>query len=153
MITDTDLGHLRIAIVASRKARDNGNAPYGAVLVSAQGEVLLTVENTEVHDKDCTAHAEINLVRQASPRFESDVLRGATIYASGEPCPMCAGSIYNSGIGRLVFALGQPRMYEIAGGTGGLRLRASEVLAHGAPRVIVEGPVLEDEAAEVLLGR
>jgi tRNA(adenine34) deaminase len=153
LITDTDLTHLRTAIAASRKARDNGNAPYGAVLVSAQGEVLLTVENTEVHDKDCTAHAEINLVRQASPRFESDVLRGATIYASGEPCPRCAGSIYNSGIGRLVFALGQPRMYEIAGGTGGLRLRASEVLAHGTPRVAVEGPALEDEAAEVLLGR
>ena len=153
MITDTDLGHLRIAIVASRKARDNGNAPYGAVLVSAQGDVLLTVENTEVHDKDCTAHAEINLVRQASPRFESDVLRGATIYASGEPCPMCAGSIYNSGIGRLVFALGQPRMYEIAGGTSGLRLRASKVLAHGTPRVVVEGPALEDEAAEGLLTR
>jgi tRNA(adenine34) deaminase len=153
VIIEGDLGHLRTAIAASRKARDKGNAPYGAVLVSARGEVLLTVENTEVHDKDCTAHAETNLVRQASPRFESDVLRGATIYASAEPCPMCAGSIYNSGIGRLVFALGQPRMYEIAGGTSGLRLRASEVLAHGTPRVVVEGPALEGEAAEVLLGR
>ena len=153
MITESDLSYLRTAIAASRKARDKGNAPYGAVLVSAQGEVLLTVENTEVHNKDCTAHAETNLVRQASSRFESDVLRGATIYASGEPCPMCAGSIYNSGIGRLVFALGQPRMREIAGGTGGLRLRASEVLAHGTPRVVVEGPALEGEAAEVLLGR
>jgi tRNA(adenine34) deaminase len=153
MITDDDLGHLRAAITASRHARDKGNAPYAAVLVSAQRQVLLTVENTEVHDKDCTAHAETNLVRQVSPRFDHDVLRGATIYASGEPCPMCAGAIYNSGIGRLVFALGQPRMYEIAGGTGGLRLRASEVLAHGTPRVVVEGPALEDEAAEVLHGR
>ena len=153
MIADHDLGHLRAAIIASRQARDKGNAPYGAILVSAQGEVLLSVENTEVHDKDCTAHAETYLVRQASPGFDRDVLRGATIYASGEPCPMCAGAIYNSGIGRLVFALGQPRMYEIAGGTGGLRLRASEVLAHGTPRVVVEGPALEDDAAEVLLGR
>ena len=153
MIADHDLGHLRAAITASRQAREKGNAPYGAVLVSAQGHVLLTVENTEVHDQDCTAHAETNLVRQASPRFDRDVLRGATLYASGEPCPMCAGAIYHSGIGRLVFALGQPRMYEIAGGTGGLRLRASEVLAHGTPHVVVEGPALEDEAVKVLLGR
>ena len=97
--------------------------------------------------------AETNLARQASRRFDRDVLRGATLYASGEPCPMCAGAIYHSGIGRLVFALGQPRMYEIAGGTGGLRLRASEVLAHGTPHVVVEGPALEDEAVKVLLGR
>jgi tRNA(adenine34) deaminase len=153
MIADHDLGHLRTAITASRQAREKGNGPCGAVLVSAQGHVLLTGENTEVQDKDCTAHAETNLVRQASRRFDRDALREATIYASGEPCPMCAGAIYNSSIGRLVFALGQPRMYEIAGGTGGLHLRASEVLAHGAPRVTVEGPALEDEAAEVLLGR
>src|SRR3982750_1229967 len=134
MIADHDLGHLRAAIAASRQAREKGNAPYGAVLVSAQGHVLLTGENTEVHDKDCTAHAETDLVRQASPRLDRDVLRGATLYASGEPCPMCAGAIYYSGIGRLVFALGQPRMYGIAGGIDGLRLRASEVLAHAAPR-------------------
>ena len=151
MITDVDLQNLKSAIAASRSARDKGNQPYGAILVSADGEVLLTAENTEVWSKDCTAHAETNLIRQASSRFPDDTLGGATIYASGEPCPMCSGSIYLSGVGRLVFALGQPRMDEIAG--AGLQLRAADVLAHGTRQVIVEGPALEDEAAEVLLGR
>src|ERR1044071_4371128 len=91
MITDNDLEHLRSAIASSRSARDKGNQPYGAVLVSADGDVLLTAENTEVREKDCTAHAETNLVRQASLRLDPQVLRGSTIYASGEPCPMCAG--------------------------------------------------------------
>ena len=63
---------------------------------------------------------------------------------------MCAGSIYMVGIGRLVFALGQPRMSEIAG--AGLQLRAADVLAHGTRHVVVEGPALEHEAAEVILG-
>ncbi len=47
MITDVDLQNLKSAIAASRSARDKGNQPYGAILVSADGEVLLTAENTE----------------------------------------------------------------------------------------------------------
>ena len=153
MITETDRGHLRAAIEASRTARDGGNAPYGAVLVDARGETLLTVENSEVTTRDCTAHAEASLVRQASVRFGRETLQASTLYASGEPCAMCAGAIYNAGIGRLVFALGQPRMYALSGDSGGIRLRAAEVLAHGQPQVVVEGPELEDEAAAVLQGR
>ncbi len=153
MINDKDREHLRAAIEASRKARDGGNAPYGAILVDAAGKTLLTVENSEVTTKDCTAHAETSLVRQAAPLFDRATLRASTLYASGEPCAMCAGAIYNAGIGRLVFALGQPRMYEMSGDTGGIRLRAAEVLAHGQPNVVVEGPELEDEAAAVLQGR
>ena len=153
MINENDLTHLRGAIAASRRARDRGDAPYGAVLVSASGQLLLTAENTEVTTRDCTAHAETNLVRQASARFDREALTGSTLYASGEPCPMCAGATYNLGVSRLVFALGQPRMYVISGGAGGIRLRAAEVLAHGEPQVLVEGPALEDEAAEVLLGK
>jgi len=73
MITDVDLQNLKSAIAASRSARDKGNQPYGAILVSADGEVLLTAE---VWSKDCTAHAETNLIRQASSRLEAAVIRG-----------------------------------------------------------------------------
>jgi len=153
MISDADHAHLRAAIALSRSARGRGNAPYGAVLVSAQGAVLATAENGAVTSGDPTAHAETRLVREAAPGLDAAARRGATLYASGEPCPMCAGAIYAAGIGRLVFALGQARMQAIEGGEGGLRLRAAEVLARGLPRVAVEGPALEEEAAEVLLGR
>ncbi len=144
MTSEDDLRHLRAAIAASRRARDRGNAPYGAVLVAADGALLATAENTQVTTQDCTAHAEVNLVREAVPRLERGQLAGATLYASGEPCAMCAWAIYLAGIRRVVFALGQPRM------PGSIGLRAAEVLAHARPPVAVLGPVLEDEAAAVV---
>jgi tRNA(Arg) A34 adenosine deaminase TadA len=65
---------------------------------------------------------------------------------------MCAGAIHNAGIGRLVFALSQALMREIAASTDGIAIGADELLSRAQPKVIVEGPVLEDEAAQVLLG-
>lgn len=63
-LAPTDLAHLRRAIELSILARDHGNHPFGAVLVSADGRVL-EAENTVLTDRDVTAHAETNLVRLA----------------------------------------------------------------------------------------
>jgi tRNA(Arg) A34 adenosine deaminase TadA len=152
MINEADLSHLREAIAASRSARDRGNAPYGAVLVDADGNRLGTAENTQIVAQDCTGHAETNLVRSIGARIDGSVLKFSTLYASGEPCAMCAGAIHNAGIGRVVFALGRVRMNEIAASTDGIAIGAAELLARAQPKVTVEGPVLEDEAAQVLLG-
>ena len=76
------------------------------------------------------------------------------MYASTEPCAMCAGAIYWGGIGRLVFGLSNARLYgEVLGldaSANGLRLACREVLVHGGRRVEVVGPLLEDEAAEIV---
>jgi tRNA(adenine34) deaminase len=152
MIDEADLSHLRKAIAASRSARDRGNAPYGAVLVDADGNRLAIAENTQIVGQDCTGHAETNLVRSIGTRIDGSVLKFSTLYASGEPCAMCAGAILNVGIGRVVFALGQARMCEISASTDGIAIGAGELLARAQPKVIVEGPVLEDKAAQVLLG-
>jgi tRNA(Arg) A34 adenosine deaminase TadA len=61
-----DLRFIRAAINIARRARDNGNHPFGAVLVGEQGHILMEAENTVVTGKDCTGHAETNLMRQAS---------------------------------------------------------------------------------------
>ncbi|MCU1375284.1 MAG: CMP/dCMP deaminase zinc-binding, partial [Actinomycetia bacterium] len=99
----SDDAFLRQAIELSASARANGNLPFGAVLV-LDGEVLLTAENATLTTGDVTRHAEIDLVR-ATAGWDRAVLAGATIYASGKPCPMCTGAIELAGIGRVVFGV------------------------------------------------
>jgi tRNA(Arg) A34 adenosine deaminase TadA len=149
-MNDIDIGHLRSTIDIARRARQHGNHPFGALLAGPQGQVLLEAENTVVTQADCTGHAETNLMRLASRQFDLEYLLRCTLYTSTEPCPMCAGAIFWGGVGRVVFALGQPAFYNFIGAGGdGLRLACLEVLAHGQRAVEVLGPALEDEALEV----
>jgi tRNA(Arg) A34 adenosine deaminase TadA len=151
-MSNHDLQHLRKAIRLADQARSNGNAPFGAVLVDADGEILLEAENTRVTDEDCTAHAETNLVRKASRNYSRSRLLGCTLYASAEPCAMCAGAIYWSGIGRVVFALGSRRLYEHrAPDADRLDIPCREVLSRGQRPIDVVGPPpeLEEEALRV----
>lgn len=147
-----DAVHLRAAITLSRAAGAKGNEPYGALLVDAGGAVLLGAENTQITERDCTGHAELNLLREASRRCDAAILIGCTVYATGEPCAMCAGAIYWSGVRRLVYALPVARMLELSRpGTDELILSCREVFGRGIHAVEVIGPVLEDEAATVLI--
>ena len=153
MLAPRDLAHLRAAIAASREASARGDEPYGATLADGRGELVLTAANTQATGHDCTGHAEINLLREAGRRFDSDALAQCTVYASGEPCAMCAGAIYWSNVRRVVYALPIARMRELAGPAADeLMLSCREVLARGEHPVEVLGPALEDEAAIVLVG-
>ena len=143
---------LRAAIEVARRAKAAGNAPYGAVLVGGDGTLLLEAGNTVIVDRDCTAHAELNAVREATRRFDAATLATATMYASTEPCPMCAGAIFWSGIGRVVFGLRAARwieLYDDGGGIPRLPVPCFELLARSTRSVEVVGPLLEDEAAAV----
>ena len=138
---------LRQAIELSRAARAAGNEPYGALLADAQGTVLATAQNAQVATRDCTAHAETALLRDASRRLDRGTLERATLYASGEPCAMCAGAIYWSGVSRVVYALGIESMVALGGpGADQLSLSCRDVLARGTRQVEVLGPLLEAEA-------
>ena len=110
-MTQDHTTHLRVAIAVAQRARSKGNHPFGAILVDETGQVLLEAENTVNTEHDCTGHAETNLVRLASRRYERDVLERCTLYTSTEPCAMCSGAIHWSGIGRVVFALGEEGLY------------------------------------------
>jgi tRNA(adenine34) deaminase len=145
-----DSALLRAAIALSAQARAAGNEPYGALLADAQGRVLLEAVNTQHGAGGCTGHAELNLMRAASPRFPREQLAQCTVYASGEPCPMCAGAIYWAGVGRVVYALSIESMTALAGAQADeLPLACRELLARGTRRIEVIGPMLEDEARRV----
>ena len=87
-----DEHYLRIAFREAERARERGNHAFGALLVDADGEPVLAAQNSVVTDNDVTAHAEMNLLRAASRKFQPEQLKTFTLYASGEPCPMCAGA-------------------------------------------------------------
>lgn len=152
-MSEDDLAHLREAIAIAASARRNGNHPFGALLVDAGGRELLRAENSVVTTRDLTGHAETNLVRLATARLAPEELAACTLYASTEPCAMCAGAIHWAGIGRLVYALGSDGLYALAGdGPQALRLPCREVFARSARPMTVLGPAIEDEARAVHLG-
>jgi tRNA(Arg) A34 adenosine deaminase TadA len=152
MSVEIDLIHLRRAIEIAASARRHGNHPFGALLVGADGQVLLEAENTVNTEKDCTGHAETNLVRLASRHFDRQVLQGSTLYTSTEPCAMCAGAIHWSGVGRVVFALAEERLYQLTGADPSnetMRLPCREVFARCQRDIEVVGPDIEEEAEVV----
>lgn len=141
---------IRAAIQEAASAQEEGNPPFGAVLVAPDSTVLGRAGNTEAETGDCTGHAETNLVRTASQEYDDETLRSATLYASTEPCAMCAGAIFWAQIGRVVFGLRAERLYAMKGGAGRqLPLSCQAVLDRGNHEVEVLGPMLEDEAAAV----
>lgn len=103
------------AVVVARSSRDHGNHPFGALLADPTGRVVKSAENTVVTEADATGHAETNLVRLASAAYRVDELAGMTLYTSTEPCAMCSGAIYWSGIGTVVYARGEDELYEMTG--------------------------------------
>jgi tRNA(Arg) A34 adenosine deaminase TadA len=141
---------LRLSFDVARRAQTLGNHPFGAVLVSAAGDVLIEAENGYLPDRDMTGHAERLLATQASKQIPQHIRASSTLYTSAEPCAMCAGAIYWSGIGRVVYGLSEGRLKSITGNHAEnptLDLPCRVVFSAGQRAVEVVGPLLEDEAA------
>lgn len=117
--------------------------------MNSASRVLLEAENSVLTDRDPTAHAELSLIRMAGARHDRAELAACSLYASTEPCPMCAGAIYWGGVRRLVYGLGQRRLYELIGAGEKLALSSRQVLAAASVPLEVVGPLLEEEAARV----
>jgi tRNA(Arg) A34 adenosine deaminase TadA len=153
-VTDADIAHLEHAVRLARSARERGDHPFGAVVVTPAGTVVEGM-NSVLTAGDPTGHAETNLVRAAAAALESVELAASTLYASTEPCPMCAGAIYWSGIGRVVYALGEDDLIEMVReqeGVPTIALSCREVFARGGRAIEVVGPVEVDGAREVHTG-
>ncbi|MBI3528476.1 MAG: nucleoside deaminase [Betaproteobacteria bacterium] len=146
-----DLLYLRKVITLSEQAKARGKHPFAALIVDRQGEVLAEAGNAfGWPDGDATGHAELLAVRDASRRYPPEHLAKATLYSSAEPCAMCAGAIYWSGISRVVYALSEERLLSLTGNhpeNPTLSLPCREVFARGQRAIEVVGPLLEDEAA------
>ncbi len=140
-------------IELAASARTAGNHPFGSLIVDAAGERVLEAENTVVTGNDVPCHAELNAVRAASIELGERGLQGATLYTSTEPCAMCAGAIYWSGIARVVYALGSDTLAAIVEDpTEDLRLPCREVFERGGRQVEVSGPHLGEQASAVHAG-
>src|ERR1700682_1509113 len=140
---------LRRSFEVARRALTHGNHPFGAILVDQNRNVLIEVENGYMPAHDGTAHAERLLATQACTTLSPDILKGATVYSSAEPCAMCAGAMYWAGIGRLVYGLSEHRIPPIPGNhpeNPTLDLPCRDVFKSGQRPVEVVGPLLEDEA-------
>ena len=149
---DVDEDYLRIAFKEAERARERGNHAFGALLVDAQGAPVLAAQNSVVPDNDVTAHAEMNLMRAASRKFSPDQLKTFTLYASGEPCPMCAGAIVWANIRRVVFGLGMEaiyRLFDADPNAPALLMHASGIFAKAPWPMEIIGPGLENEAEAV----
>ncbi len=136
-------------------ARERGNRPFGAVVVSSAGEVLMEAYCNTSETGDCTGHAETNAVRQLSPQVSREVLASSTLYSSAEPCVMCAGAIFWSGIGRVVFGIDAVRLRVFRGEVAeqkDAQLSCRDVF-DASPRAIeCIGPVLLDECSQPHIG-
>jgi len=140
---------LRIAFNKAELAREHGNHPFAAVLVDHDDNILMSAENTVITDKDVTAHAELNLIRTATASLSEQIMSTSTLYASAEPCPMCASAMVWGNIRHLVFGLSMEKFYDIVGDAGEaptLKLKSHNIFEHAPWPVQIKGPLLENEA-------
>lgn len=107
-ITEHDLTLMRAALAEAEAAAQNGEVPVGAV-VAKDGEILATAHNRVLETGDPTAHAEILAVRAAAGRIGNYRLIGCDLYATVEPCLMCAGAIVHARIRRLLYGPPEPK--------------------------------------------
>jgi tRNA(adenine34) deaminase len=99
---------MQAAIEEAEKAWKIGEVPIGAVIVR-NGEIIGRGHNLRETAKDPTLHAEMIAIRQAAERLGGWRLIGCTLYVTLEPCPMCAGAIVQSRIGKVVYGAADPK--------------------------------------------
>lgn len=110
-MTETDLKHLRRCVELAEIALDKGDEPFGSILVSADGEVLFEDHN-HVSGGDHTQHPEFAIARWAAQNLPEEERATATVYTSGEHCPMCAAAHGWAGLGRIVYASSSQQLGE-----------------------------------------
>src|SRR5919108_3689414 len=103
VVKDTELPHLRRCVALATEALEAGDEPFGSVLVGADGEVLAEDHN-RVASGDRTRHPEFELARWSAAHMSPEERAAATVYTSGEHCPMCAAAHAWVGLGRIVYA-------------------------------------------------
>ena len=134
---------MRRAIGLAAAAEDAGEVPVGALVVH-DGRIIGEGFNSPIADCDPTAHAEIAAMRNAARALGNYRLDGVTLYATLEPCIMCAGAIVHARVGRLVFGA---RDLRFGGVRSKFRLADSDLLNHQVE--VVEG-VLGAECTQIL---
>lgn len=151
MINESELKHLRRCIELAAEALAAGDEPFGSVLVAGDGDVLAEDRN-RIASGDRTRHPEFALARWAAAHLTPAERAAATVYTSGEHCPMCAAAHAWVGLGRVVYVASSA---QLAGWLAEWGVPPAPVrplpIQEIAPGVAVEGPVPElvDEIREL----
>jgi tRNA(Arg) A34 adenosine deaminase TadA len=143
MLDDDDLRHLRRSVELAAAALAAGDEPFGSLLVGADGRVLFEDRN-RVAGGDATRHPEFEIARWAAANLTPAERRRATVYTSGEHCPMCAAAHGWVGLGRIVYAASTE---QLLGWLGGLGVAPGPVrplpIREVVPDALVDGPAAE----------
>jgi tRNA(Arg) A34 adenosine deaminase TadA len=143
-VTEADLRHLRRCVELATEAVEAGDFPFGSVLVAADGTVLAEDRNREVTTGDPTRHPEFALARWATTNMTPPERATATVYTSGEHCPMCAAAHGWAGLGRIVYATSSQ---QLGGWLADLGVSPARVLplaiTQVVPGLVVAGPAPE----------
>ena len=134
--------YMREALELARQAAEAGETPVGAVVVDSSGNIVGRGRN-RIEERDATAHAEMEAIRDASRNLGARRLDGCALFVTMEPCPMCAGAVYNARLSAVCYGARDPR----AGACGGLFNLFMEPLDR---KVKVYGGVLEEECRQIL---
>jgi tRNA(Arg) A34 adenosine deaminase TadA len=145
----SDEGFLRLAIALARQGRERGGHPFGAVL-ALDGRVVHQVYDRCVELSDPTFHSELSLISEYCRAHQIMSLEGYTLYASAEPCPMCAGAIHWARISRVVFSVSQAMLQELSGGRP--KPTAASLINIGHQPIEVVGPLIPEEGLAVFEG-
>jgi tRNA(adenine34) deaminase len=141
---EKDIHFMRLALQEAHKAQRRGEVPVGAVIVDQNGTILAREGNRSIVDRDPSGHAEMLAIREAGKELDNYRLLNTTLYATIEPCVMCAGAMIHARISRLVFGALDPK-------TGAVvslyKIGCDRKLNH---QLEVKGGVLEEECAELL---
>lgn len=134
--------YLARCVELAREALDAGDDPFGSVLVDRAENVVAEARNRENSLADPTAHPELELARWAWRNLSADERSGATVYTSGEHCPMCAAAHGWLGLGAIVFAVSAPQLSEWRASWGSPASPVAPLpLAVVLPGTQVTGPV------------
>ncbi|MFC0861126.1 nucleoside deaminase [Sphaerimonospora cavernae] len=143
MVNEAELRHLRRCVELATEALEDGDEPFGSVLVAADGTSLAEDRN-RVAGGDRTRHPEFALARWAAANMTPEERAGATVFTSGEHCPMCAAAHAWVGLGRIVYATSSEQLVSWLAelGVPAAPVRALPI-QEVAPGIVVEGPVPE----------
>ncbi len=151
MPSDADMQHLRRCVELAAEALEAGDEPFGSVLVAADGTVLAEDRNRTVSG-DLTRHPEFELARWAAMNMSAEERAKATVYTSGEHCPMCAAAHGWAGLGRIVYVTSARQRGEWFDEPGITRSRVRALpIEEVVSGVVVEGPIpgLADQVREL----
>lgn len=143
MITEKEMKYLERAVELAEIGLEQGDEPFGSVLVDASGEIVFEDHN-RVSGGDHTQHPEFAIARWAANNLSPEERKKATVYTSGEHCPMCSAAHAWVGLGRIIYASSSAQLVEW---TKEMGLAPSPVMNLSIQEVIrdadVVGPVAE----------